>query len=448
LVAVSLVPMLSAKLPPPKFIGRKTVITAVQERYGRFIAKTLAHRRWTMLGLLVLLLASFVPLSQTKVNMNGGGPSKWIFFQMNLNGLYPLAQMRESYATLEHWLDGHRKEFHLKNVYVFYNEQGDAEMAAFLDDDAPDQVQIVEAIRKGLPKVPIGEVIVGFEGGGGSSQQPSVGINLTGDSGAQLRELSANVIPILRSLPSLRDVRAQQNSSNRELAVHVDGQKAKAMGFSASDIAQYIGIALRGFRLKDYHGGEGQVPVWLRFSGSDTQSLDNLSDYKLRRADGTQVPLMSMIDVDARNAAATIGRRNRQTSFAIIANFAEGKTPEDARREIQAAMGKMDLPPGYKWSFGENFDRDDEAGSTMLFNTLIALVLVYVVMCAMFESLIYPAAILTTFVFSIFGVFWLFWVTGTTFSVMASIGVLILMGVVVNNGIVMIVHINQLRHDG
>ena len=76
------------------------------------------------------------------------------------------------------------------------------------------------------------------------------------------------------------------------------------------------------------------------------------------------------------------------------------------------------------------------------------MVLVYVVMCAMFESLIYPAAILTTFVFSIFGVFWLFWITGTTYSIMASIGVLILMGVVVNNGIVMIVHINQLRHQG
>jgi HAE1 family hydrophobic/amphiphilic exporter-1 len=83
-----------------------------------------------------------------------------------------------------------------------------------------------------------------------------------------------------------------------------------------------------------------------------------------------------------------------------------------------------------------------------VFNLLIALVLVYVVMCAMFESLIYPAAILTTFVFSIFGVFWLFWITGTAFSIMAWIGVLILMGVVVNNGIVMIVHINQLRQAG
>ncbi len=111
-------------------------------------------------------------------------------------------------------------------------------------------------------------------------------------------------------------------------------------------------------------------------------------------------------------------------------------------------MNAVPLPAGYHWSFGQNFDRDDDAGKKMGFNLLVALVLVYVVMCAMFESLIYPAAILTTFVFSIFGVFWLFWITGTTLSIMAWIGVLILMGVVVNNGIVMIVHINQLRHQG
>jgi len=447
LVAVSLVPMLSAKLPPPKFIGRKTVITSAQQSYGTFIAATLAHRRWTMLGLLGLMLLSYIPMTHTKVDMQGGGGSKWVFMHMNLNALYRLPEMRDSYSKIEHWLNEHRKELHVKSIYVFYNEQGDNEMAAFLDNEANKEVT-AEAIRKGLPKLPIGEVTIGFGGGQGGGGQPSVGINITGDSGAVLRELGMAVVPILRSLPSLRDVRADQGRNNEELAVHVDNEKAKAMGFSASDIAQYIGIALRGFQLKDYHGGEGQIPVWLRFAGSSAQSLDDLSDYKLRRADGTQVPLMSMIDVTPRNAAAAVDRHNRQTTFNIVANFAEGKTPEDARNEIQAAMGKMQLPSGYRWSFGDNFDREDEAGNTMLFNTLIALVLVYVVMCAMFESLIYPAAILTTFIFSIFGVFWLFWVTGTTFSLMASIGVLILMGVVVNNGIVMIVHINQLRHEG
>jgi HAE1 family hydrophobic/amphiphilic exporter-1 len=84
----------------------------------------------------------------------------------------------------------------------------------------------------------------------------------------------------------------------------------------------------------------------------------------------------------------------------------------------------------------------------MVTNMLLAVMLIYIVMAALFESLLHPAAILSGIVFSIFGVFWFFLITGTSFGIMAMIGILILMGVVVNNGIVMIDHINQLRHAG
>ncbi|HEY6984953.1 MAG TPA: efflux RND transporter permease subunit, partial [Rhodanobacteraceae bacterium] len=198
----------------------------------------------------------------------------------------------------------------------------------------------------------------------------------------------------------------------------------------------------------DFHAGDRQLPVWLRFQGADTQSLAGLSDFKLRAPDGTQIPLLSLMRADARDTPTAIQRVDRMTALKITASLAEGKTMPEARDDITKAMNAFALPAGYRWSFGEGFDRDQDAGKQMLFNTLIALVLVYVVMCAMFESLIFPAAILTTFIFSVFGVFWLFWLTGTTFSIMAFIGILILMGVVVNNGIVMIVHINQLRYEG
>jgi hydrophobic/amphiphilic exporter-1 (mainly G- bacteria), HAE1 family len=256
------------------------------------------------------------------------------------------------------------------------------------------------------------------------------------------------VIPILQRIKSIRDVRPNQDNGNQELSVRVDREKARDYGFASNDVAQFIAIALRGMQLKDFHGGDAQLPVWLRFRSADAQSLDDLSDYKLRRPDGTQIPLLSMVQISTRNASSVIERENRQTSVSIKANLAEGATSNDARKDIEQAMNAVPLPPGYHWGFGQNFDRDDDAGKKMGFNLLVALVLVYVVMCAMFESLIYPAAILTTFVFAIFGVFWFFWISGTTLSIMAWIGVLILMGVVVNNGIVMIVHINQLRHQG
>jgi HAE1 family hydrophobic/amphiphilic exporter-1 len=459
LVAVSLVPMLSSRLPPPKFIGRTNVITRMQSLYGRFITWTLAHRRWTMVGLVALLLVSIaLPATHVKSEMFPAGDRDRLFIGYHLNALYPLAELKTSVDKIEGYLAEHRAEYHIKNIYSRYAEDANDMFTSILFEDKdhsllfPDKSkqydvkEIMEKLRTDLPKVPIGEVMFDFNDNGGADN--SINLNLNGDSGQVLRELSATVIPVLRQIPILHEVNSAQDNGNRELSVHVDREKAKEYGFSATDVAQFIAIALRGMQLKDFHGGDTQLPVWLRFRGSDAQSLDDLSDYKLRRADGVQVPLMSMVQVTTSNASSVIERANRQTSFAIKANLAEGATSNDARKAIEAAMKLVRLPAGYSYSFGRNFDRDDDAGGKMLFNLLVALVLVYVLMCAMFESLIYPAAILTTFIFSIFGVFWLFWLTGTVFSIMAMIGVLILMGVVVNNGIVMIVHINQLRHKG
>jgi len=452
LVAVSLVPMLSSRLPPPKFIGRKNIITRVQGMYERFISLTLNHRRWTMIGLLALLIISIVlPAAHTKMEMFPQGDRDRLFIGYRLNALYPLNELKESVDKIEGYLAAHRDEFHIKNIYSRYSEDGNDTFTTVLfdknDKTRPSTKDVLEKLRKELPKVPIGEIMFDFNNNGNGNDN-SINLSLVGDSGQVLREQSTTVIGILKQVPSLRDVSANQDSGNRELSVHVDRDKAKEFGFSANDVAQFIAIALRGMQLKDFHGNDAQLPVWLRFRGADAQSVDDLSDYKLRRPDGTQIPLMSMVRIETRNASSVIERENRQISLGIKANLAEGATTDEARKAITSVMDKVQLPPGYRWTFGENFDRDDDAGAKMFFNLIVALMLVYVVMCAMFESLIYPATILTTFVFSIFGVYWLFWITGTVFSIMAMIGVLILMGVVVNNGIVMIVHINQLRHTG
>ena len=282
----------------------------------------------------------------------------------------------------------------------------------------------------------------------GAGNDGSIKLSLVGDSSDRLRELSESVLPVLAAVEGLHDVRLAENSSDREIAVRVDRERARNYGFSAADVAQYVSVALRGAQLKDFRRGDTQIPTWLRFQNADTQSINDMSDYKLRAPDGSQVPLLAMVDVQTQLAASSIGRQNRQTALQLQGNVGSETTTDEVRKRVETAMNAVVLPAGYRWTFGTSFREADETGQRMLFNLLIALLLVYVVMCAIFESLIYPAAIMTTFVFSVFGVYWLFWLTGTTFSFMAMIGILILMGVVVNNGIVMLVHINQLRHEG
>ena len=112
-------------------------------------------------------------------------------------------------------------------------------------------------------------------------------------------------------------------------------------------------------------------------------------------------------------------------------------------------MKQLELPPGYSWKFGRGFERRDETQQMMATNILLGIACIFLVMAGLFESLLFPfAIILGSIVFSVFGVFLFFAATGTTFSFMASIGIMILIGIVVNNGIVLVDHINHLRLSG
>ena len=108
-------------------------------------------------------------------------------------------------------------------------------------------------------------------------------------------------------------------------------------------------------------------------------------------------------------------------------------------------MSAVNLPVGYGWRLGQGFDRQQQEQDIMMVNMLLALAMIYIVMAALFESLLLPAAIISSIIFSIVGVFWTFLFTGTSMSVMGMIGILILMGIVVNNGIVLIDQINQMK---
>jgi HAE1 family hydrophobic/amphiphilic exporter-1 len=111
-------------------------------------------------------------------------------------------------------------------------------------------------------------------------------------------------------------------------------------------------------------------------------------------------------------------------------------------------MDQIDYPPGYAWSFGAGVDRSDETQQLLMQNILLGVALIFIVMAALFESVLYPVSIMISLIYSITGVIWFLALTGTTMSFMAMIGIMILIGIVVNNGIVLVDHINNLRREG
>ena len=454
LVAVSLIPMISARLKTPPAVSKPDgLIPRMQRRYAGLLRWTLAHRGWSVLGILLIIAASVLPMTQMKTNMFGGedaGETR-IFYQWK--GAYTKEQMSQEVGKIEAYLEANRKRFKITQIYSFFSEQGWGGTNIKLDTkDITESKQLIDAIRKDLPKSARANVGIGDQGGpggGGGQQAQSVSVQLVGDSTQTLTELANEVVPILAKRKELTDVRVNSGDRNSELAVRVDRERALAFGFSAQEVGRFVELALRGAPLREFRRGENEVPVWVRFSGAEHYGSEDLESFTVRAPDGRTVPLLAMVDVAIKPSANEVQRSNRQTTLTIQANLADKVSMPEARKAMEDTLKPLAYPAGYSYSFdGGGFQEDQEAMQQMMFNLLIALIMIYVVMAAVFESLLFPSAIMSGVLFSVLGVFWLFWLTGTEFNIMAFIGILVLMGVVVNNGIVMIEHINNLRRRG
>ncbi len=453
LVAVSLIPMLSARMKtPPAVRDERGLISRLQRRYAGLLRWTLEHRGWSVTGIVLIIAISMAPVMLTKKNLFGGEDGNETYVSYQWKGSYTKEQMSGEIARVEQFLDHNRKRFHIKQIYSFWSEQGDAgTMVTFEDDYAGRTRPLIEDIRKDMPKSARADIAIGDQGGGPGGGQPgqNAQVQLVGDSTKVLAELGDGIVPLLAQRKELRDVRVDAGDQNSELNVRVDRERAAAFGFSAKQVADFVGIALRGAPLREFRRGDNEVPVWVRFAGAREYRVQDLSGFTVRAPDGRTVPLLAMVDVSVEPAATRIQRTNRQTTLTLKANLADKVTMPDARKAMEDVLSQVAFPDGYSYSFeGGGFQEEDEAGKQMMFNLLIALVMIYVVMAAVFESLLFPSAIMSGVLFSVFGVFWLFWLTGTEFNIMAFIGILVLMGVVVNNGIVMIEHINNLRRRG
>lgn len=452
LVAVSLIPMISARLKtPPAVRSDRGLIPRLQSGYARFLRWTLEHRGKSVLGILMIIAISIVPMNLTKKNMFGGddGTETNIFYQWK--GAYTKEQMSAEILRIEKFLEANRKRYNITQIYSYFSEQGWGGTRITFDTAKIDETKAtVEKLRKDLPKSARANIGIGNQGGGGGGGPgQNVQVQLVGDSTETLVELANDIVPILAKRKELRDVRVDIGDQNSELSVHVDRDRAAAFGFSAQEVASFVGLALRGAPLREFRRGETEVPVWVRFAGAEDYGVEDIDSFTVRAPDGRTVPLLAMVDVAVKPSATQIQRANRQTTVAIQANLAEKATVPEARKAMEETLKSVAFPAGYSFTFESGaFEDEAEANSQMMFNLLIALIMIYVVMAAVFESLLFPSAIMSGVLFSVFGVFWLFWLTGTEFNIMAFIGILVLMGVVVNNGIVMIEHINNLRRRG
>ncbi|MBN1782933.1 efflux RND transporter permease subunit [bacterium] len=446
-IAQTVVPLLASKTRPPDR-SRKTVINKLMEKYRAVLHWTLKHRKWSILAFVVILFSVAVPIKLVPFKMFDEPDDRKFRLHYNIEGAYTLDKVEEAVDIMEAYLFEHQEEFEIRSVYSYY--ETDYAMSTILlekGDKAHKTIkQIQELVRKDLPRLPIVRPSFEYQDRGGRGGE-SVQVKLTGKSSEELVLLSKDIAWVLSQIPGLVDARSEAETGHQEVHVIVDRKRASQYGFTTAEIANVVSAALRGINLRRFHDEEGEIQTRLVFQENDRQNLDQLQNLPLFDKNNNPVKLATLADFEVRGGPRSIRRINRNTSLNVISNL-NGISVNEARNRIQNVLKDYRFPPGYVWNFGERFDYEQEALNTMLFNLVMALVLIYFLMAALFESLIFPGAVWTQIIFSVVGVYWFFFITGTTMSVMGLIGILILIGVVVNNGIVLIDHVNQLRERG
>ncbi len=447
ILAQTLVPLIASHMKPPPPKKKDTLVDKLLNRYARTLEWTLNHRRATIAIIIGVLLSIAVPMKFVKQNMFDEPENRRLRLHYHINGSYTVEKVEAAVDVFEEYLFANQDKFEIESIYTYY--QYSYAMSTILlkkGKEAKKSLEkIQEEIREGLPKLAITNP--SWDWGNEDRGGHSIRIQLIGKSSEQLAELSQEIAWSLSQIEGLADVRSQAETGDKEVVVVVDRNRAQQYGFSTREIANVVSAAMRGINLRRFRNEEGEIEMRLEFQDTDRQSLEHLRNVPLINREGQSVSLASVADFRVRNASRNIRRENRTTSIGVTANLKD-ITVEEARKKISHVLGNFNFPSGYTWNYGERFNYEEDAFNTMLFNLLIALALIYFVMASLFESLLFPAAIWTQIIFAVVGVYWFFLITGTDMTIMGMIGILILIGVVVNNGIVLIDHVIRLRARG
>ncbi|MGX5913811.1 efflux RND transporter permease subunit [Aliidiomarina sp. Khilg15.8] len=442
LVSQTLIPLLASKLAPHLRQQQVKPRGRIKSWYLRSLAWTQRHPRWTSLIMLLALASIVLPISQVSNDQPDTAFNDRLIINYHVDGEYKVDELETEISRMEAYLYENQDAFEVDHVYSYFSSGHAFSMLLLKPERNLSVSEIQRRVSADWPPMVRAKPQFGWRGGQGGLQ-----ITLSGPSTTRLQELAEQLTPVLSAVDGLIDVRSEATAQQHELQVRVDRDKTHPLGLSTADVAQVLSTALRGENLRSFrHHPSGEIRIRLAFEAELEHSLEALRNLTIVQHDNRFISLEQLADIELVPRLSDIRRYDRQTSLRIGANL-DNLTMAEARQAIETAMAPVSLPDGYSWSLDGAFRNMQQTNNIMQVNMLLAMCLIYLVMAALFESLLLPNAVIGSLLLAIVGVFWALWLTGTSMDMMAMIGILILMGIVVNNGIVLVDRINQLHAE-
>ncbi len=310
-------------------------------------------------------------------------------------------------------------------------------------------VEIANDLRNELSDVPGGllrvrapeDIMMEMIGGG----EPLT-IEITGYDLDVLSSLAAETERLMLKVPSITDVKIDRQAGVPEALLHIDRERAADLGISVVQIARTLETAIGGTEESLYRDQGDEYRILLRLKDAHQMEIDDILDLTVMNSMGMQVTLRTVISVEPGIGPVTIKRKNQERIIRIGANIS-GADLGSVAAEVQEALKQLPMPAGYRISIGGEFEELQKAFRDLATVMILGVILVYMIMASLFESYLDPLVVMFSVPLAVIGINVVLLVTGTSYNVVSLIGCIILIGLVVNNAILLMEQTNHLRRN-
>jgi HAE1 family hydrophobic/amphiphilic exporter-1 len=307
--------------------------------------------------------------------------------------------------------------------------------ATFEDAEGFEDVKIEFSLQQG--------VISGAFGGGGKP----ITIEIKGEQLEVMENIAYRIEDGLKEIPGIFGIEDDVPEPSPEVRINVDKDKAALFNINVVDLARIAQMVLRGYIPSQFKEKGHEIDIRVRLRKKDRDTYKKLEHIRINAPGGFMVPLGTVAQFERGKGPSSINRVGQERTIMVYAGVANRKLA-DVTADVEEMLGNMKFETGYRVKLAGESEEMKKSFASLQFALILSIVMVYMIMAAQFESLTQPLIILFTVPLSLIGVLISLYVTSTSISVVALLGVIMLGGIVVNNGIVLIDYTNILMQQG
>ncbi len=465
-VALTLVPMLCSKFLTVKpddvqKNGEKSwfqrYFKILEEKYTRFLETLLGKKGWVFGSTGVLVIGCFLVVPLIPVELAPQSDADEIDVDFMMAEGTNIAVQNEYLKELEKVVRANLPMDDVEHLTTDVRD-GRAEVEIAMveaSERSQSTSKIADELREKVAgTIPGGDIRVSAQSGlwilrrlFGSGGGEEVEVQLRGYNLDQAKEISQDIKRRMEEIPEVSGVRTDRREGRPEENIIFDREKIADLGLTVSEVARVIQTNIGGSRAGTFRDEGDEFPITVRLQPEDRLSTTDLDNISIRAANGEVLPVSAIVSQRKGRGPTDINRVNSQRVSYISANLESGVALGDAVEKIRAKLSDMTLPEGFSIVYSGEYEEQQKAAADFQLSIIMALILIYMVMAAQFERFFDPLVVMFSVPLAVIGVVPTLMLTGTTINMQSMMGIVMLIGIVVNNAIVLVDYINLMRRE-